>query len=331
MAEIRVFNANQDLVWEEVPRPDGDETAPGEAVEVFASADGQFTAGLWRRPVREGEMTRPFDEISIIIDGVVEVIDPDGTVHRAEPGDVLVTPRGSVGTWRCVTGVTKFWAICETDAEAPGTRVLPRETAFDWQDVPRPPEDTAPPGEEALTFRSADGSFATGMWRRDPEEGNMALDDYDEIAYILEGDVEITETDGTVHRVGPGDILVTPKGSKAVWRSRSPVRKFWAIYRGPTGPDERHRGQGVGSQRAGCSRAPDGGPPRRRLGGGPSGSGRSGRDPARASSRCGGARSVFLPRVWEVVRPRLGLPAGSPAPSLDERDHDVGRGRHAGG
>ena len=38
------------------------------------------------------------------------------------------------------------------------------------------------------------------------------------------------ELDGTVHRAGPGDVLVTPKGSKATWRALSPVKKFWAIY-----------------------------------------------------------------------------------------------------
>jgi len=37
-------------------------------------------------------MTRPYHEVSIVIEGVAEVVDPDGTVHRAEPGDVLVTP-----------------------------------------------------------------------------------------------------------------------------------------------------------------------------------------------------------------------------------------------
>lgn len=32
---------------------------------------------------------------------------------------------------------------------------------------------------------------------------------------------------------GPGDAIVTPKGSRATWRALSPVEKFWAIYREP--------------------------------------------------------------------------------------------------
>ena len=99
-----------------------------------------------------------------------------------------------------------------------------------WQEVPRPAGDTAPPGEEVATFRSADGRFVTGLWRRAPEEGRMELDGYHEIALILEGEVQVTDDDGTVHLVGPGDMLITPRGTRATWKSLSPVKKVWAIY-----------------------------------------------------------------------------------------------------
>ena len=227
---IRVMKADAELIWNEVPRPEGDETPPGEDVQFFESADGKFTAGLWRRPVREGAMTRPYHEVSIIIDGIAEVMDPDGTVHRAGPGDVLVTPRGSSGVWRCVTDVKKFWAICETDEEAPGAWVVEGDSELDWQEVPRPEGDTAPPGEETVIWRSDDGNFVCGFWRRGPEEGDTRPP-YHEVSYVLEGQVLVTEPSGTVHDVGPGDTLITPNGSEAVWKSLSPVCKFWVIYK----------------------------------------------------------------------------------------------------
>lgn len=228
---IRVIGADADLTWSEVPRPEGDDTPPGEDVLFFESADGRFTSGLWRRPIREGAMTRPYHEVSIIIDGIAEVVDPDGTARHAGPGDVLVTPRGSSGTWRNVTAVKKFWAICEAEEEAPGTRVVGSDSALDWQEVPRPEGDTAPPGEEALIWRSEDGNFSCGFWRRGPEQGDMQPP-YHEIAYVLEGEVLVTEPDGAVHEVGPRDVLITPDGSRAVWKSLSPVRKFWVVYKG---------------------------------------------------------------------------------------------------
>lgn len=112
-----------------------------------------------------------------------------------------------------------------------GIRVIKAAQEPGWEEVPRPEGDTAPPGEEAVVFRSADARFSSGLWRRVPEEGAMEPP-YHEIAFIIEGEVELTEPDGTVHSVGPGDILITPNGSKAVWKSLSPVKKFWAVYKG---------------------------------------------------------------------------------------------------
>ncbi len=91
--------------------------------------------------------------------------------------------------------------------------------------------DVPPVGEEVVDFKSGDGRFAVGLWRRDPEEGPMVLSEYHEVMYILEGRVEITEDDGTVHQVGPGDLVVAPLGATARWRAIEPVRKVWAIYR----------------------------------------------------------------------------------------------------
>lgn len=232
MSGVKVIKAadHDSMQWHEVARPEDDDTPPGE--DIVAFEDGGFSVGLWRRPPREGVMTRPFDEVSIVIDGIAEVVDPDGTVHRGEPGGVLVTPRGSGGMWRCVTAVEKFWMIVETEIEAPGTIAIPADAALDWAEVPRPEGDEAPPGEEVVLFRTASGDASCGFWRRGPEEGKMDLPDYHEIAYILEGNITVTEDDGTAHEVGPGDILVTPRGTRAWWHSHSPVRKFWTISKG---------------------------------------------------------------------------------------------------
>lgn len=115
----------------------------------------------------------------------------------------------------------------------PSIRVIKasEQEALDWQIIPTAPEDPNPPGEEVVSFRSGDAMFSFGVWRRVPETGPMELPTYHEIAVIIEGEVEIHEEDGTVHHVGPGDVLITPKGSKATWRALSPVKKFWAVYK----------------------------------------------------------------------------------------------------
>jgi len=116
-----------------------------------------------------------------------------------------------------------------SDGSDSAIRVITEADELAWEVIPTDEGDPNPPGEEVVVFRSGDRSFSFGLWKRAPETGPMELP-YHEIAVIIEGDVEITELDGTVHRAGPGDVLVTPKGSKATWRALSPVKKFWAIY-----------------------------------------------------------------------------------------------------
>jgi uncharacterized cupin superfamily protein len=112
----------------------------------------------------------------------------------------------------------------------PSIRVIKAGQELSWEVIPTAPEDPAPPGEEVVSFRSGDGRFSVGLWRREPETGPMEPP-YHEIAVILEGEVEVVEEDGTVHVAGPGDVLVTPKGSRATWRALSPVKKVWSIYK----------------------------------------------------------------------------------------------------
>lgn len=116
----------------------------------------------------------------------------------------------------------------------PSIRVIraTEQGSLAWEVIPTEPGDPNPPGEEVVAFRAGDGMFSFGLWRRVPETGPMAPP-YHEVAVLIEGEVEIVEEDGTVHRAGPGDVLITPKGSRATWKALSPVKKFWAIYKEP--------------------------------------------------------------------------------------------------
>jgi uncharacterized cupin superfamily protein len=72
------------------------------------------------------------------------------------------------------------------------------------------------------------GRVPDGLWRREPDTWSFARP-YDEVALILAGEAEI-ETDGHVHTVRAGDVLVTPKGSAGTWRITETIVKFFAIY-----------------------------------------------------------------------------------------------------
>ena len=98
-----------------------------------------------------------------------------------------------------------------------------------WSEAMANPEEADPPGEECTAAMSADDKFSFGLWRRDVQRRHFERP-YHEVAYIIEGEVEVTDDEGEVHVAGPGDILITPQGSKGFWRNLTPVKKVWGIY-----------------------------------------------------------------------------------------------------
>lgn len=111
------------------------------------------------------------------------------------------------------------------------------------EEAMRYPEETDPPGQECTAAQSGDERFSCGLWQRDVQRRYFERP-YHEIAYIIEGEVEITDDDGNLVKAGPGDILITPKGSKGFWKSMRPIKKFFAIYEDPGDDLEAYIGSG---------------------------------------------------------------------------------------
>jgi uncharacterized cupin superfamily protein len=98
-----------------------------------------------------------------------------------------------------------------------------------WEEAITNPEETDPPGQEFTAAVSVDDKFSFGFWRRDVQRRYFERP-YHEVAYIIEGQVEVTDDDGELFVAGPGDILITPMGSKGFWKNLTPVKKVWGIY-----------------------------------------------------------------------------------------------------
>ena len=98
-----------------------------------------------------------------------------------------------------------------------------------WRQLVDPPGAIPSGGREADVFSTAGGAVTTGFWEREPDTWSFERP-YDEVALILEGDADIVTDDGRTLTIGPGDVLVTPKGSAGTWVIRERIVKFWVIY-----------------------------------------------------------------------------------------------------
>lgn len=97
-----------------------------------------------------------------------------------------------------------------------------------WGDVMRYAEETDPPEQKFTVVKSMDDRCSFGLWQRNVQRRCVERACH-EGAYILEGQVEATDDDGNVHVASPGDILVTPKGSKGYRKNLGPVKQGWGI------------------------------------------------------------------------------------------------------
>jgi uncharacterized cupin superfamily protein len=231
---IRVVRSSERGDWTPLVDPPGEAGTGGAEITAFTSADTRFTVGLWTREPDTWSFERPYDEVALILEGHAEMEADDGAVHRLAPGTIVVTPNGAKGTWRIREPLTKCFVIYE-GGQVGDTAIRSVEAGADdlaWDVIPTGPDDPNEPGEETVVFRSIDGQASVGRWRRVPETGPLDLSAYHEVACLLDGEVDVAVEDGPVLSTGPGDVLVTPRGSRAEWRARSAVRKLWAVYHG---------------------------------------------------------------------------------------------------
>jgi len=80
-------------------------------------------------------------------------------------------------------------------------------------------------------FYSLDGNFGIGVWESKP--GTIKYKDlaYDELMYVLDGSMVMTDENGKIETYSQGEGLVLPKGwSGTLTVPEGGVRKIWVSY-----------------------------------------------------------------------------------------------------
>ena len=82
-------------------------------------------------------------------------------------------------------------------------------------------------------FYSDDGNFGLGVWESKPGETTYTDLEYDELMYVLEGAIVMTDEQGNSERYGSGEGVVLPKGFTGTLAvPEGGVRKIWVTYMG---------------------------------------------------------------------------------------------------
>ena len=78
-------------------------------------------------------------------------------------------------------------------------------------------------------FTDTTGQFHVGQWASEACKLSVIYDE-NELCVIVEGEVELTDADGTTTRYKAPDAFVIPAGFKGTWESLTPVRKIYAAF-----------------------------------------------------------------------------------------------------
>ncbi len=76
-----------------------------------------------------------------------------------------------------------------------------------------------------------DDSVTCGLWEVDAGRFSCAFDGEGEMVHVVKGEIIATEENGTVTRLGEGDIFVFAPGWTGVWEMPTPMRKFFTTFK----------------------------------------------------------------------------------------------------
>jgi uncharacterized cupin superfamily protein len=85
-----------------------------------------------------------------------------------------------------------------------------------------------PKGSGQITFQSADKLVSGGVWGCSPGAFDLTFG-WDEIAYLLEGELTIQQHTGEHVHLKPGDFFFSPKGTQSRWIVEKPLKKVFFL------------------------------------------------------------------------------------------------------
>jgi uncharacterized cupin superfamily protein len=92
------------------------------------------------------------------------------------------------------------------------------------------PKPTSRSGQMESAFDVwADGVTDTGVWECGPGEFTADRSTATEVCHIISGSGTVIGDDGTCAHIGPGSLLVLPRGWRGTWLVKETIRKTYVM------------------------------------------------------------------------------------------------------
>lgn len=188
---------------------------------IYTSSDGGYTVGIWETKTGSFMIENfPQTETIYIIEGglMLNATDKDPIAYSA--GEGVIIPKGWNGTFSVPQGGLKMIYAAYTDASQPTPEVpeiilMDRDTMDGKRFAEFRPFDADVSDIVARDHefhRTSDDKFGADVWEAQPGQVPFADLGYDELIYVLEGNMTFVNRDGNAQIYGQGKAVVLPSG-----------------------------------------------------------------------------------------------------------------------
>ena len=205
----------------------------------YTSSDGNYASGLWESKTGSINIEDfPTTEVIFIIEGSFQLNAPEKDPIAYSAGEGVIIPKGWNGTLKVPQGGIKMIYSQYKNEKQPtsdNTEVilLDRDTLNGKRFSefrPFDPDVSDIIARDHEFHRTADDKFGIDVWEAQP--GQMAFADlgYDEMIYVLEGNMTFVNRDGNAQIYGAGKAVVLPSGwsgTGVVSTNGARVLLFW--------------------------------------------------------------------------------------------------------
>ncbi|MBX5162730.1 MULTISPECIES: cupin domain-containing protein [unclassified Rhizobium] len=231
---ILLFEAKSGSAPEGQRRTLGPDDIFGAGRNIVWSASGGVSAGSVHLNGKTSIASFPHTESLVVVAGRL-VLHSGGSTFDLTSGDSVVIGRGSDITAEAEKGTR--WIFCATTAATLSTQgvvAIDRQVAL----APSPPppaqfvEGDTPQCSHFRAFSDEAVGFRTGVWATTPHVRLSRPHPVHELMYILEGQADVTDGDGTKTSVEAGDAIFVGRGTINRLSIHGNLKKIFAIVEG---------------------------------------------------------------------------------------------------
>ncbi len=212
--------------------------------EYYSDEELGMSVGVWTTsPMQEAFGPYPGDEFVWLLEGGFKMVDAEGNVlDTYQQGDCVYFRNAAPVSWVQQGDLRKFYITylnpareVPTDVPAVGAvkavdpSITPEEMTVLEDPDPFVIEGEQPVQRDYVYFTNDTEDMFVGMWDSTAFESEMAPFPTHEFVRLLEGEIVITEADGTIETFRQDDVFLVPKGTVCSWKATGYVKKYYAV------------------------------------------------------------------------------------------------------